>query len=193
MRRRLIYRIAAVVGVVATGAAVWSFLQTDQTNRPLSGYVEGESVYLAAPASGALEALYVREGDRVQTGAVTFQIDPGVQEAQERGATASVEAARARADDLRTGQRAQELEVFDTELAAARRSSGKPKPAMPGSNPWCAGASTRRPGSTRSERTGTRRGRRSRPSAVAGRWPRSVRGKTRCAPPNNRSARPRAA
>ena len=120
MRHRLIYRIAAVVGVVATGAAVWSFLQTDQTNRPLSGYVEGESVYLAAPASGALEALYVREGDRVQAGAVTFQIDPGVQEAQERGAAASVEAARARADDLRTGQRAQELEVFDTELAAAQ-------------------------------------------------------------------------
>jgi hypothetical protein len=41
VRRRLIYRIAAVIGVVATGAAVWSFLQTDQTNRPLSGYVEG--------------------------------------------------------------------------------------------------------------------------------------------------------
>ena len=114
------YQAVAVLAAVATGAVAWWLFQADQGDRPLSGYIEGESVYLAAPSSGALEALYVREGDRVLAGAVTFQIDAGVQEAQELGASASVEAARARADDLRTGQRAQELEVFDTELAAAQ-------------------------------------------------------------------------
>ena len=120
MRRRTLYQIAAGVGLVAIGGLIWGGLRTDQTDRPLSGYVEGEPVYLAAPASGALETLYVREGDRVQTGAATFQIDAGVQKAQASGATASVEAARARADDLRTGQREQELDVFDTELASAQ-------------------------------------------------------------------------
>jgi HlyD family secretion protein len=43
-----------------------------------------------------------------------------VQRAQEQQAEAAVQAARARAEDLRKGQRAPELAVFDAELAAAR-------------------------------------------------------------------------
>jgi HlyD family secretion protein len=86
----------------------------------LSGYVEGEPLYLAAPASGAVAAVYVREGERVAAGRPVFLIDPGVQRAQESQAAAAVEAARARAEDLRKGQRAPELEVFDAELAAAQ-------------------------------------------------------------------------
>jgi len=97
----------------------WWLLQGDPKSPPLSGYIEGDLIYLAAPTSGTLDALYVREGDHIRSGAVAFQIDPGVHQAQERGAAAAVAATRARADDLRTGQREQELEVFDAELAAA--------------------------------------------------------------------------
>ncbi len=120
MKRQTLYRAAAAVGALAIAIFGWRLFQGDDGRQPLSGYIEGESVYLAAPTSGAVEALYVREGDRVQAGAPTFLIDPGVQQAQERGAAAAVEAARARADDLRKGQRAQELDVFDAELAAAQ-------------------------------------------------------------------------
>ncbi|CAN5233224.1 HlyD family efflux transporter periplasmic adaptor subunit [soil metagenome] len=120
MKRQTLYRAAAAVGALAIAVVGWRLFEGDAEGQPLSGYIEGEPIYLAAPASGTVEALYVREGDRVQAGGQTFLIDPGVQQAQERGAAAAVEAARARADDLRKGQREQELEVFDAELAAAQ-------------------------------------------------------------------------
>lgn len=120
MKRQTLYRAAAAVGALAIAIVGWRLFQGDGEGQPLSGYIEGEPIYLAAPASGTVEALYVREGDRIQAGGRTFLIDPGVQQAQERGAAAAVEAARARAEDLRKGQREQELEVFDAELAAAQ-------------------------------------------------------------------------
>jgi HlyD family secretion protein len=114
----------AIIALVAAGAAataVWWFgFHGEGAPRMLSGYVEGEPLYLAAPASGAVAAVYVREGERVAAGRPVFLIDPGVQRAQESQAAAAVEAARARAEDLRKGQRGPELEVFDAELAAAQ-------------------------------------------------------------------------
>lgn len=110
-----------VLLLVAAGAGFWwAFLHGEADPRPLSGYVEGEPLYLAAPVSGRVAALNVREGQRVAEGAPVFLIDPDVQRAQTRQAEAAVEAARARAEDLRKGQRAPELEVFDAELEAAR-------------------------------------------------------------------------
>ncbi len=120
MKRQTLYRAALAVGALAIAIVGWRLFQGDAEGRTLSGYIEGEAVYLAAPVSGTVETLYVREGDRVHAGGQTFLIDPGVQQAQERGAAAAVEAARARADDLRKGQREQELDVFDAELAAAQ-------------------------------------------------------------------------
>jgi len=119
MKRRTLYRAALALGALAIVVVGWRLLERDAEERTLSGYIEGEAIYLAAPASGTVEALYVREGDRIEAGGQTFLIDPGVQQAQERGASAAVEAARARADDLRKGQREQELDVFDAELASA--------------------------------------------------------------------------
>lgn len=119
MKRRTLYRAGLALGGLAIVVVGWRLFQGDAEGRTLSGYIEGEAIYLAAPASGTVEALYVREGDRIEAGGQTFLIDPGVQQAQERGASAAVEVARARADDLRKGQREQELDVFDAELASA--------------------------------------------------------------------------
>lgn len=120
MKRQTIFRAAFAVGALAIVVVGWRISQGDPEGRMLSGYIEGEAIYLAAPASGTVEAIYAREGDRIEAGGQTFLIDPGVQQAQERGANAAVEAARARADDLRKGQREQELDVFDAELASAQ-------------------------------------------------------------------------
>jgi HlyD family secretion protein len=109
----VIIAIAALIGV-----AVW-LIRGDREPDVLTGYVEGERIYLAAPQSGTVSALFVREGDRVAAGAPTFQIDPDAQRARVQSAEAGVEAARAQADDLRQGQREQELDVIDAELAAA--------------------------------------------------------------------------
>ncbi len=116
MKRQTIFRAAFAVGALAIVVVGWRISQGDPEGRMLSGYIEGEAIYLAAPASGTVEAIYAREGDRIEAGGQTFLIDPGVQQAQERGANAAVEAARARADDLRKGQeKTQELTKDYTE------------------------------------------------------------------------------
>ncbi|WP_298744542.1 HlyD family efflux transporter periplasmic adaptor subunit [uncultured Brevundimonas sp.] len=111
--------IVALIVFAVVGVLVWLLFLRDGEARTLTGYIEGERVYLAAPVSGSVAALYVREGQRVAAGGRTFLIDPRVQRAQAESAAAAVGAAEARADDLRKGQRAEELSVFDAELAAA--------------------------------------------------------------------------
>lgn len=119
-RPNLSLRPVLAIGAIAILALlVWQLFLRGGEARTLTGYVEGERVYLAAPVSGSVAALYVREGQRVAAGGRTFLIDPQVQQAQTESAAAAVGAAEARADDLRKGQRAEELSVFDAELAAA--------------------------------------------------------------------------
>ena len=113
-------RRAALAAAVIAGAAVvgWLVLRNPEP-RVLTGYVEGERLYLSAPTSGTVAALYVREGERIGAGARTFLIDPRVQRAQADAAAAGAAAAQARAADLARGQRREELSVFDAELEAA--------------------------------------------------------------------------
>lgn len=114
--------VLAIGAIAVVGALVWWLVLRGDGSRTLTGYIEGERVYLAAPVSGAVSALYVREGERVAAGGRTFLIDPRVQQAQADSAAAAVGAAEARAADLRKGQRVEELSVFDAELAAAQAS-----------------------------------------------------------------------
>ena len=111
--------VIAIGAIILIAALVWFFLLRDGEARTLTGYIEGERIYLAAPVSGSVAALYVREGQRVAAGGRTVLIDPAVQRAQAGSAAAAVGAAEARVEDLRKGQRAEELSVFDAELQAA--------------------------------------------------------------------------
>lgn len=117
MNRRMV--VAGVAGAAALAAVGWLVLGRGGETHVLGGYVEGDPLYLAAPTSGAVADLYVREGGRVAAGDRTFLIDPSVAGAQAEGAEAAERASRARADDLRLGQREQELAVIDAELRAA--------------------------------------------------------------------------
>ena len=111
--------VLIVVGVAVAALVVWGLIRRDGGAQTLSGYVEGDLVYLAAPVGGAVETLYVREGERVAAGGRTFLIDPQVPQAQAESAAAALAAAEAHAEDLRKGQRAQEQAVHDAQLAAA--------------------------------------------------------------------------
>jgi len=86
----------------------------------LTGYIEGETLYLSAPRSGTVTDLQVQRGDRVAAGAALFQIDPGVTAAQTEQALAAARAAEAQARDARKGQRPEEQAVIDAQRAAAR-------------------------------------------------------------------------
>ncbi len=106
--------------VLIAGVGVAAFLLWPRAEAPgLTGYVEGESLYLAAPASGALSRLAVERGQRVEAGALLFEIDPRTAMAQVDQAGAAAEAARDRAADALKGQRPEELAVYRAQRRSA--------------------------------------------------------------------------
>lgn len=107
-----------LLGAAALAATLYLVPRLDQP-RTLTGYVEGEPLYLAAPVSGTVDQMLVRRGDRVTAGQALFVVDPAQLKAQRDQAEADVAAAAAQAEDARKGQRAVELAVFDANIAAA--------------------------------------------------------------------------
>jgi HlyD family secretion protein len=61
----------------------------------LSGYIEGEDMYLAAPVAGTVQTIAVSRGDRVAAGAPLFSMDPASLQAERAQAAAAVAQARA--------------------------------------------------------------------------------------------------
>jgi len=108
--------VVALIGLAATGLA----LRQRGDEKTLSGYIEGETLYLSAPIAGAVAKVEVRRGQRVVAGQSLFAIEPDQLAAQQARAAADVEASQALAADARKGQRPAELAVFVAEEAAAR-------------------------------------------------------------------------
>ena len=85
----------------------------------LSGYIEGEPLYLASPIAGTVRAMYVVRGQDVAGGAKLFVVDPQQPLAARDQAAAQVADAQAQAIDARKGQRPLELAVLDANIASA--------------------------------------------------------------------------
>ncbi|HEX5379734.1 MAG TPA: HlyD family efflux transporter periplasmic adaptor subunit [Phenylobacterium sp.] len=117
MRQRLLI----VVLLLAAAALVAALVLVPRFNRPslLSGYVEGEPLYLASPVSGAVTDISVQRGDRVVAGQRLFVIDPSQVAAQRDQARAEVDAAASQARDARKGVRPVELAVYEANVSAA--------------------------------------------------------------------------
>lgn len=94
----------------------------DADNGRLPGYVEGEYVRVAAPSSGRLQALRVREGDRLTAGALLFTLESEPEQAAVEAASARLQQSQAQLADLDKGQRRDELAVLEAQLAATRAS-----------------------------------------------------------------------
>ena len=111
-----------VVGLVAAAATivgliVWAPRMGEP--RTLSGYIEGEPLYLAAPVAGTVRVMSVVRGQEVAPGQPLFVVDPAQVRAQYDQAAAEARAAEAQAQDARKGQRPLELAVFEASIAAA--------------------------------------------------------------------------
>ena len=117
MRQRLL--IVGLLALAATLAVVLVLVPRLSQTPVLSGYVEGESLYLASPVSGAVVELTVQRGDRVVAGQRLFAIDPRQAAAARDQARAELGAASAQAQDARKGLRPSEVAVFDANIAAA--------------------------------------------------------------------------
>jgi HlyD family secretion protein len=112
--------VAVVAGVGLAGFLGWRLLGPD-AHRPhrLSGYVEGETLYVGAANAGLVSAVAVQRGDRVKAGQPLFALDAAQLTAARDQAAAQVAVAEAQLRDAEKGQRPQELAVYDAERAAA--------------------------------------------------------------------------
>jgi len=110
-----------VVLLLVAVAVVAGLLLVPRLGRPavLSGYVEGEPLYLASPIAGTVRAMYVVRGQDVAAGAKLFVVDPQQPISSRDQAAAQLAQAQAQAVDARKGQRPLELAVLDANIAAA--------------------------------------------------------------------------
>ena len=114
-------RLLVIVLLLAAATLIAALVLVPRLNptHVLTGYVEGEPLYLAAPVSGAVAQVYVQRGDWVKAGDRLFVVDPKQLAAQRQQAEAEVGAAEAQAQDARQGLRPVELAVYDANIAAA--------------------------------------------------------------------------
>jgi HlyD family secretion protein len=77
----------------------------------LSGYIEGENLFLSSPVAGTVGTISAVEGTRVAAGAQLFTIDPATLSAQGEQAEANVTAARTQIASAEANARQAEAEV----------------------------------------------------------------------------------
>lgn len=117
IRQRL---LIGVLGLVAAAIVAGLVLIPHWSGpRTLTGYIEGEPLYLAAPTAGAVTAMYVARGDEVKAGGRLFVVDPKQSSDAVRQAEAQLAEAQAQAVDARKGQRPTEIDTLNANLAAA--------------------------------------------------------------------------
>lgn len=114
-------RLIAAVLLAAAAALIGGLILIPRLSRHpvLSGYIEAEPLYLAAPVAGTVKAMYVVRGQEVAAGAALFAVDPAQPLSQREQAAAQMAEAQAQALDARKGQRPLELAVLDANIAAA--------------------------------------------------------------------------
>jgi HlyD family secretion protein len=103
--------ILLVILLAAAAAFLWWLLGRPEKERYLSGYIEGEELYLAAPVAGTVQAIAVQEGARVRAGTALFSIDPAALSAQGDQARAGITTARTQIAAARANAEQAEAEV----------------------------------------------------------------------------------
>jgi HlyD family secretion protein len=111
--------VIVLLAVAAAVIAILVLLPRLGGPKPLTGYVEGEALYLAAPIAGRVDQMFVVRGQEVKAGQRLFVVDPSQVRAQRDQASAEVAAAEAQAIDARKGLRPVELAVLEANIAAA--------------------------------------------------------------------------
>jgi len=127
-RQRL---VILVLAGLAFFFLAWRLLAPQFRPAPtLSGYIEGETLYLSAAVSGRVTGLAVRRGQRVAAGTRLFLVEPDQQVAQSAQATAELAAASAQAEDARRGQRPPEIAILEADRDAAEAAAREARIAL---------------------------------------------------------------
>jgi HlyD family secretion protein len=91
-----------------------------ETPGTVTGYAEGDYVYVAAPEGGWVSEVLVARGSRVNVGDPLFTLDADAQLAQRDQASAQLRQAEAVLANLEKGRRSDEIAALDAALTQAR-------------------------------------------------------------------------
>jgi HlyD family secretion protein len=119
-RRRYLPALVAVIAVAGIGA--WYGLAPERASPSgFQGYVEGNLVLIGPEEGGRIEVLKVEAGDRVQEGAMLFELDAALQKAQRLEAEAKLHQAEAQLADFRAAlQRPEQIAVLKAQEERAQ-------------------------------------------------------------------------
>ncbi|HZC37053.1 MAG TPA: HlyD family efflux transporter periplasmic adaptor subunit [Sphingomicrobium sp.] len=112
--------LIVVALLIAAGVIAWLVLGGTKRERTLSGYIEGQDLYLAAPMAGTLASIPAVEGQRVVAGQHLFTIDPATLAAQGQQAQANVAAAKTQIASAQA-----QAQQADADVAAAQADAQK--------------------------------------------------------------------
>jgi HlyD family secretion protein len=104
-----------MVAIIIAAVVLWLLLSGSKRERTLSGYIEGEELYLASPVAGTIASVTAVEGTRVAAGQQLFTIDPATLAAQQEQRQANVVSAQTQIASAEATARQAEADV-----AAAR-------------------------------------------------------------------------
>lgn len=116
-RLRPMLLVALLIGAAV---AAWLLLGRPDRAETLSGYIEGESLFLSSPVAGTVASISAIEGARVAAGQGLFTIDPATLAAQGQQAQASVIAARTQIASAEATARQADAEVAAASAEAER-------------------------------------------------------------------------
>lgn len=118
----------AVLAAVVTRASWWpllgAMLGADAGPPHYLGYVEGETLYIAAPVAGRLVERPAQRGATLRKGETVFRLDPAAARAELARAAAALAESRAQQANLLTGKRAEEQEVTRAQRREAEAALG---------------------------------------------------------------------
>ncbi|MBC3767800.1 HlyD family secretion protein [Neptunicella marina] len=90
-----------------------------QQEKKLTGYVESDYLYIAAPQAGWIHELNVKDGQLIKNQQLLFSLDQDKQQLAVNELQARLEQANDKQQDLLTGARQQEIEKLEAQLKEA--------------------------------------------------------------------------